>query len=150
MMERVLGVGPATAPVAARTPVLPVAVSGLAAFLASVAWYSPPLFGDLLQSLDPTPPPPSWAMLIAPLREVAASYVIAQLIVRLRWFTWRSALVLGGGLWLAFHAVMMAGAALFSGMPWTVAAIHAGDWLMKLLLMSLALSAWLGRRARAG
>jgi hypothetical protein len=138
------------APVAARAPVLPVVVAGLAAFLASMVWYSPPLFGDVLQSLDPTPPPPPWAMLLAPLREQAASLVIAQLIVRLRWFTWRSALVLGGGLWLGFHAVMMAGAALFGGMPRTVAAIHAGDWLMKLLLISVILAAWLGRRARAG
>lgn len=129
-----------------RPPIVPAVLTGVAAFAASVLWYSPLLFGDLLASLDPTPPPPPWAMLVAPLREIAAASVLSWLIVRLEIFEWRRALALGGGLWVAFHLVMMSGAVLFSGMAWRVAAIHAGDWLMKLLLISVLLSRWLGRR----
>jgi hypothetical protein len=147
MIDRTLASGEAPAP-SRRTPLLPVVATGLAGFAASIVWYSPLLFGDVLQALDSTPAPPAWAMLFAPLREMATAYVLARLIRRLALFDVRRAAALGAGLWLAFHAVMMSGAALFSGMNPTVAAIHAGDWLMKLTLISVLLAWWFGRGAR--
>jgi hypothetical protein len=131
-------------------PLLPVVVTGLAAFATSIVWYSPLLFGELVASLDPTPPPAGWVMLVAPLREIAAAYVVAWLLVALRLSEGRRAAGLGAGLWLGFHAVMMAGAVAFSGMPWLVGLVHAGDWLMKLLLMSVVLARWLARLGRMG
>ena len=99
---------------------------------------------------------PIWKMLIAPVRELLTASVLAYLIVRLGIVTWKSAASLGFGLWLAFHAVQMAGAVIWDNMPWKLGAVHAGDWLMKMLFMTIALTVWLRReslsllRRRAG
>jgi hypothetical protein len=54
----------------------------------------------------------------------------------------REALVLGAGLWAAFPVVLLSGSVFHEKVPWQLAAIHAGDWLVKLLLVS----AVVGRR----
>ncbi len=46
------------------------------------------------------------------------------------------ALRLGAGLWGAFPAVLLTGSVVHEKVPWQQAAIHAGDWLVKLLLVS--------------
>jgi hypothetical protein len=81
-------------------------------------------------------------MLLAPLRELIVAYVLAQLLVRLAITSWRGAASLALGLWFAFHAVGMAGAVIWDHMPWALGAVHAGDWLMKMLLMAIMLRAW--------
>jgi len=48
-----------------------------------------------------------------------------------------AAVRLGLGLWAAFPAVLLSGSVVHEKVPWQQAAIHAGDWLMKLLLISL-------------
>jgi hypothetical protein len=90
---------------------------------------------------------PTWKFLIAPLRELITAYLLAWLITRLAIPDWRQAAILGFTLWLAFYAVQLAGAVIWDGMPWTLGAVHAGDWLMKMLLMSVMLSLWLGSKA---
>ena len=45
-------------------------------------------------------------------------------------------------LWLAFQAVGMAGAILWDNMQWQLGAVHAGDWLMKMLFMGITLTLW--------
>ena len=93
-------------------PTLPVVVTGLAASALSLLWYSPLLFGDIWITLSHADPSamPIWKMLIAPVRELLTASVLAYLIVRLAIVNWKSAASLGFGLWLAFHAVQMAGA----------------------------------------
>jgi hypothetical protein len=86
---------------------------------------------------------PAWKMAVAPARELIVAYVMANLIRRLEIADWQSAMRLGFSLWLAFHAVSMAGAVLWDNMPWQLGAVHAGDWLMKMLLMSSMLGVWL-------
>jgi len=127
-----------------------VIVVGLTAFACSLVWYSPLLFGGIWlehrgSSVASTP---AWTMLVAPLRELVVAFVLAQLIVRLAITRKANAALLGAGLWLAFHAVAMAGAVLWDDMPWQLGAVHAGDWLMKMLLMAVLLTAW-HRRAAA-
>lgn len=79
-------------------------------------------------------------MLVAPLRELVVAYVLARFIQRLGIVDWKSAARLGVGLWAAFHAVSMAGAVIWDNMPWMLGAIHAGDWLMKMILMAVILA----------
>jgi hypothetical protein len=130
-------------------PTLPVVVTGLAASALSLLWYSPLLFGDIWITLSAADPSamPTWKMMIAPLRELLTASVLAYLIVRLAIVNWKSAASLGFGLWLAFHAVQMAGAVIWDNMPWKLGAVHAGDWLMKMLFITIALTLWLRRES---
>jgi hypothetical protein len=53
----------------------------------------------------------------------------------------RDAVRLGLALWVAFPGVLLTGSVVHEKVPWRLAAIHAGDWLVKLLLVSLATGA---------
>lgn len=121
-----------------------VVITGLSAFALSLLWYSPLLFGEVwLRYRNNTPQTtPQWTMLMAPLREIIASYVIALLITRVAISDWRNAIRLMLLLWLAFHAVGMAGAILWDHMPWQLGAVHAGDWLLKMIYMATVLNFW--------
>src|SRR5258706_7443369 len=87
-----------------------VIATGLIAFALSLLWYSPILFGEIWMKYRTAPPSvPGWTMLLAPLRELLASYVLALLITQLA-SDWKSAVKLIFLLSSAFHAVGMAGA----------------------------------------
>lgn len=45
------------------------------------------------------------------------------------------ALLLAAGLWVAFPVVLLAGSVFHEGTPTASAALHAGDWLIKLVLV---------------
>jgi hypothetical protein len=51
-------------------------------------------------------------------------------------------LLLGLGLWVGFPLVLWTGAVFHERTPWRLAAIHAGDWLVKLLAVSVIVSVW--------
>lgn len=85
-------------------------------------------------------------MAFAPLREIIASFVLAHLIVLAGLTNWRATTRLMLLLWLAFHGVGMAGAVLWDNMQWQLGAVHAGDWLMKMLYMGVVLSIWLNKK----
>ena len=85
---------------------------------------------------------PSWKFFVAPLRELITAWLLAWLIGRLRIDNWKGAVALAFGLWVAFYVVQLAGAVIFDGMPLALGAVHAGDWLGKMLLMALILSVW--------
>ncbi|MGY1685745.1 DUF1761 domain-containing protein [Geodermatophilus sp. SYSU D00804] len=115
-----------------------VAVASAAAFVASSAWYT--AFGERLARLDEAyaQPGPSPAA-VAPV-ELARSGVVAAAVSvladRLPARGPRAALTLGAGLWAAFPLVLLTGSVVHEKVPWQQAAIHAGDWLVKLLLVS--------------
>jgi len=121
-----------------------VIVTGIVAFILSGIWYSPMMFGEIWTTYrnNAAPTFPEWTMLFAPLRELIASYVIALLITKLSLTTRGGAIKLILLLWVAFHAVGMAGAILWDHMAWQLGAVHAGDWLMKMLFMAVVLTMW--------
>jgi hypothetical protein len=45
------------------------------------------------------------------------------------------ALLLAAGLWLAFPVVLLAGSVFHEGVPVASAVLHAGDWLLKLVIV---------------
>ena len=124
--------------------------TGIVAFGLSIMWYSPVLFGNIWMEHRKgiAPSAPQWTMLFAPFRELIASYVLALLITRLASVSWKKNLRLILLLWLAFHAVGMAGAILWDHMPWKLGAIHAGDWLMKMAFMAIVLTVWHKKRSK--
>ena len=46
--------------------------------------------------------------------------------------------------WVGFPLVLWVGAILHENTPWRLAAIHAGDWLAKLLAVAVIVGAWPG------
>ncbi|MGH9895159.1 MAG: DUF1761 domain-containing protein [bacterium] len=52
------------------------------------------------------------------------------------------ALLLAAGLWLAFPAVLFVGSIIHENYSRRLAAIHAGDWLLKIIVITLIVSWW--------
>ena len=124
-------------------------VALIAAIAVSSIWYSPLLFGKLWRELDGANPAgpantniPAWKILIDLVREFVVIYVLARLVSGLRIVDWRAALNLGLWIWLGFPVQMLVGASLWDNKPWTLDLIHAGDWLLKMLLTTLILAKW--------
>jgi len=123
--------------------------TGIAAFFLSIIWYSPLLFGKIWEQYRRAPNPeiPQWTIAFAPFRELIVSFVLGLLVVHLNLKHWWAATRLMLILWLAFHAVGMAGAILWDNMQWQLGIVHAGDWLMKMLFMGTVLSIWLNKKS---
>jgi len=124
-----------------------IAVTGIAAFILSIIWYSPLVFGKIWEQYRHAPNPsiPQWTMAFAPLRELIASFTLAWLVIKLNLRDWKDTAKLMLLLWLAFHAVGMAGAILWDNMQWQLGLVHAGDWFMKMLFMGILLTIWLNK-----
>lgn len=54
------------------------------------------------------------------------------------------ALVFGGWVWVAMYTAL-AGSVLHEGYPWRVYAIHAGDGLAKIAIITAILGVWYAR-----
>lgn len=125
-----------------------IVAAAAAAFAFSMVWYSPLLFADIwvaAKGAEATAMP-AWKFLVAPLRELVTACLLAWLVGRLQIDSWKGAAFLGLVLWLAFYVVQLAGAVIFDGMPPALGAVHAGDWLGKMLIMALILNAWRKRQ----
>jgi len=123
-------------------------VAAVLAFVASVAWYigfGPAraqmlgMSGKEVAAMKGFNPGKSVIELV---RNFILAHVIAYLVIKLGISSWDSALYLALLLWLAFPAVLLSGSVMWDKVPSKLAAIHAGDWLIKLALMSLILSSW--------
>lgn len=118
-----------------------IAVAALAAFVVSSVYYvllapvERRALGD--RALDRGKPGPA---------KVGAELVRTAVVAAgFAWIAGRSglqslpgALGLALVLWAAFPAVLLTGSILWERVPWQTAAIHAGDWLLKLLLIAVA------------
>jgi hypothetical protein len=122
-----------------------VSVAAAAAVAASGAWYA--AFGGELARLDDAyaaPSTPAWVLPVELARSGTVAAAVATLAARSGVTTPQEALGLGLTLWGAFPVVLLTGSVVHEKVPWRQAAIHAGDWLVKLVLVS----AIAGRRAR--
>lgn len=119
---------------------LAVVVSAVAAFVVSTVWY----IVFLSSSTTDTVNIPTWKKFGEVARSLVVAYVLAYLVVRLDVDNWIDALQLGFGMWIGFPAMLFAGSFMWQLPPITgrLAAIHAGDWLAKLLVMAVILSVW--------
>lgn len=68
--------------------------------------------------------------------------MLAGLAAELDITDWIGALTLGLALWVGFPVVLWAGAIMWEKVPWRLAAIHAGDWLRKVLVIAVIVSVW--------
>ena len=126
-----------------------VVAAAVVAFVIGWIWYSPFLFGKAYMALRGINPeavmrPPAWELLAEFAKNLVVAFVLAYFVVRLGVADWKSAVQLALWVWVGFQAMLLMGAVLHEKMPWTLYAIHAGDALVKTLLMTVILSVWRG------
>jgi hypothetical protein len=105
----------------------------------SAAWYT--AWGNQLSRLNEVyagdARPPAWVLPVELARSAAVATGVAALAGRSGVADTGGALRLGTGLWGAFPVVLLTGSVVHEKVPWQLAAIHGGDWLLKLLVISL-------------
>jgi len=123
---------------------LAVAVATIAAFLLSGAWYallpaqSPPsVTAEASEAKAPSPP----VVLGEIVRSAVVATVIAGLAAKLDAASIGEGAMLGLVLWVGFPAVLFAGSIIHERYPVRLAAVHLGDWLLKLVLIGAIVGA---------
>ena len=127
-----------------------VLVAAVAAFVLGWLWYSPLLFFKpwmRLRGMDPVAAMagakmPAGKLLIELGRCFVLAYVIARLVAQLGVSGWMGAAHFGLFMWIGFPVIILTGSVLWENIPWKVAAIHAGDWLVKLLVVPIIVTMW--------
>ena len=126
-----------------------IAVSAVAAFVVGALWYSPLLFGKAYLQVRGMSPdamadmrPPAGELIGELVKNLVVAFVLSHFVVRLDVADWKAALQLGLWVWFGFQARLLRGAVLHEKMPWTLYGIHAGDALVKTLLVTVILGVW--------
>ena len=127
------------------TPLNPIAIGGaaLAAFAASSVWYL--VLGKELAKVSPafaSQKPAAWKMLAVIAQSLVLASVVAWLLRLIGDLGWLRSAGVGVLLWIGLPAVQWAGSMLWEKVPLRMAAIHAGDWLVKLVLVCAIVGAW--------
>jgi hypothetical protein len=124
---------------------LAVVVCTFAAFIVSTIWYMAlgktraQLLGlDLARERRPKPQ----NILLELLRTFILALVFAIVLSELKDSSLHASVLLGLRLWLAFPFILLSGSVLWDNVPKKLAMIHAGDWLLKILLIALIIGAW--------
>jgi hypothetical protein len=86
--------------------------------------------------------PPPWKIVVELFRCLILAAVVAGLASQGEIDEWTGGLLLGLALWIGFPFVLWTGAMIHEDTPWKLAAIHAGDWLVKLLVVAVIVSVW--------
>jgi len=126
--------------------ILAIIVATVAGFLFSSIWYI--TFGKarmkLLKNEDASADMrkvPASQKLFELFRSLVVVVVIAHLLAIAGVTDWLGAI--GVGIWLVvFPGMILVGATLWDKRPWKLSAIHGGDWLFKILIVSVILGLW--------
>jgi hypothetical protein len=130
---------------------LAVLVAAVVVFILGWLWYSPLLFFKpwmRARGMDPAAAMagakmPGGKLVIEFLRCLVLAYVIARFValIDIR-HLWLGAVHFGLLSWIGFPVILLVGSVLWENVPWKVAAIHAGDWLVKTLVIPIIVTAW--------
>jgi hypothetical protein len=121
-------------------------VAVVAAFILSTAYYI--AFGRQYAELRGLSPeaaaarPPPWKVLLELVRSLVVASVVAGLVDLLGITDWAEAATLAISLWVAFPVVLLVGSVIWDDVPPRLAAIHGGDWLLKLVLITVIVGSW--------
>jgi hypothetical protein len=85
---------------------------------------------------------PPWAIGVELGRCLVLATVVAGVAAGADVDGWTNGLLLGLALWVGFPFVLWTGAVVHERTPPALAAIHAGDWLVKLLVVGAIVGAW--------
>ena len=122
---------------------LAVAAVTVLAFVLSGAYYA--VLGGRLATVSPAAAAgdaPGWTVAAELARTLVVVTVVAGLVVETGTDGWAGGVLLGLALWVGFPLVLWVGALVHERTPAKLAAIHAGDWLIKLPVVAAVVSAW--------
>ena len=124
---------------------LAIIVAAVVMVVVSTAYYI--IFGSQLKALsaayaDAQSRPPPWKVVLELARCLVLGAVVAGLISLLGISEVGGAIQLALALWVAFPVVLLVGSVQWDKVPPMLAAIHAGDWVLKLLIVTLIVTLW--------
>ena len=123
-----------------------IAVAAVAVWIVSTGYYIGftkqmaalhPAYAD---AADVRPPP--WKIVVELIRNLIVASVVAWLAQRLDVAEGADGVALGLTLWVGFPIVLWTGAVMWEKVPVKLAAIHAGDWFLKLVVIAVIVSVW--------
>lgn len=121
-----------------------VAVAAVAAFVAAFGYYV--ALGKQLAAAGSAAAenerPSPWLVPVELVKHLVIAAVIAGLVVTADITGVPGGLLLGAALWVAFPVTLLVGSVFHEKTPLRLAVLHAGDWLLKLLLIAAIVSAW--------
>src|SRR5260370_9072444 len=122
-----------------------VGVAAIAAFVASAAWYIvvgkelPKVSAAFAKGMQKRQP---WKMLVVIVQSLVLSLVLAYFLGLIGKVDWVGALRVGVLLWIGLSAMQWVGSMLWENVPLKMAAIHAGAWLVKRVLIPVIVGVW--------
>jgi hypothetical protein len=124
---------------------LAVVVAAVAAFVVSSVWYI--VFGKELAKVsaafaEALQKPQPWKMLVVIVQSLVLALVLAYFIGLIGDVGWMGAVRVGVLLWIGLSAMQWVGSIMWEKVPWKMAAIHAGDWLVKLVVIAVIVGVW--------
>jgi len=127
-----------------------VLVATIVVFVLGWLWYSPLLFYKpwmRARGMDPAvamagAKMPTGKLVIELVRCFVLVYIVAHFVAALGITNWLVAAHFGLLLWIGFPVILLTGSILWDNVPVKVAAIHAGDWLVKLLVIPIIVTLW--------
>ena len=121
-----------------------VVVAAVVSFLLSSAWYvaSGPVSARLSPAYATDRPMPPWVGLIELVRSAVVAVVVGLGCARLGVEGVLPLVVAALVAWVGFPVVLLSGSVLHERVPWRPAALHAGDWLLKLVAITLIVGLW--------
>lgn len=127
----------------ATLPVLPALAGAVLAFVLGGAWYA--VLGAPAASVPDAAPPRAGGLtaLVEAGRCLLLAVVVTVLAVLTGAATWAQGLLLGVLLFAGFPLVLWTGAMWHERTPLRTAALHGGDWLVKLLAVGALVGALL-------
>lgn len=123
---------------------LAIVVAAVAAFILSGVWYG--MFGSTLTELHP-----AYAdsralsakdVVVELARNLVVAAVLAGLADQIGIESWAGAALLALALWIGIVVVLLAGSVYHEKVAVKLAAIHAGDWLLKLVSIAIIVEVW--------
>jgi len=127
-----------------------VLVATIVVFVLGWLWYSPLLFYKpwmRARGMDPAvamagAKMPTGKLAIELVRCFVLAYIVAHFVAALGITNWLVAAHFGLLLWIGLPVVLLVGSVIWDNVPVKVAVIHAGDWLVKLLVIPIIVSVW--------
>jgi hypothetical protein len=124
---------------------LAVVICTLVAFVLSTVWYI--VFAKtrarlLKRESQQNNRPKPQNILLELLRTFVVALVFAIILSELKQNSLQDSVLLGLRLWLAFPLILLSGSVMWDKVPMKLAAIHAGDWFIKIMLIAIVIGAW--------
>ena len=124
---------------------LAIAAAAIAVVVVSTVYYM--AFTSQLRQLSPAyatadARPPIWKLAVELIRSFVVGAVVAGIAALIGVVELVGAVQLGMALWVGFPVVLLTGSVIWENVPPRLAAIHSGDWLLKLLVIAVIVTLW--------